>query len=274
MPASLKRLASEGAYCAPLAHEPLPQSRPGYVPGRRRHAAPGADRTPPSAPPGRAGTRRQPGRDLPARTPARTWPPRSPGRAWSWPVPESRPPSRTQPPSPGPRPGRGGNCPRERLSCHEATTPCPSMATAVNPAAKNIRAIGMCRDWKGSARGGWMRVGMLGDPPGHGPDHQADARLDGRPGQRPADPGTRARRTGGGLTGRDIGDERRQVSIGPRHQRQSRSRVELVLDQPAVHECRPQRLDHQLAVSVRRPKPTTLHRERLVLRSCHHGTSR
>jgi hypothetical protein len=95
---------------------------------------------------------------------------------------------------------------------------------------------------------------VFGNPPGDEPDDQADARLDGRRGQRPAGRGGRARQPGGG---QDVGGERGQVCVGPRGQRPACARVELVPGQPAIRERVLQRLDQPLAVAVTRPEPVT-----------------
>jgi hypothetical protein len=137
-----------------------------------------------------------------------------------------------------------------------------------------------CRDYGGKGHekaqghpgligtGAERMIEVAADPRGSERDDQTAARPSGRPGQRPA-----ARRPwpgrGRGRGSRDIGGERSQLGAGPRGQRTTRPRAELIPAQPALHERILQRLDHQLAVSVTRPEPVTARRRR-ILRSCHH----
>jgi hypothetical protein len=70
----------------------------------------------------------------------------------------------------------------------------------------------------------------------------------------------RARRAGRGRAGRNVGGQRGQVSVGPRDERLTRSRVELVLGQLAVRERGFQRVDCLLAVGVTCPELTAARR--------------
>jgi hypothetical protein len=111
-----------------------------------------------------------------------------------------------------------------------------------------------------------------------GRDDQEAARLDGRPGQRPAaGQAGRTRHLGPGEGGwaiqpgraGDVGGDRAQLGVRPRREHLARSRAEFFRGQPALHERVLQRLDHLLAVGVARPEPVTARRNR-VSRFCHH----
>ena len=107
-----------------------------------------------------------------------------------------------------------------------------------------------------------------------GARHAANRR-DGRvprpegPGRPVLRPGRLARPPGGGRSGRDVGGERGQLSVGPRGECLACPRAKLVFGQAACHERSLQQVDDVLAVDVGGPELAPA-RRRPVLRSHDH----
>jgi Domain of unknown function (DUF1905) len=71
--------------------------------------------------------------------------------------------------------------------------------------------------------------------------------------------------------GRDVGDYRRQVGVGPRRQGLAHPQVEVILGQHALHKRSLKNMDDLLAVGVRCPQVTAASRvcSQFVIRPCH-----